>query len=134
MLDKETVRYDFGGSEEPWDDTITIVDIQNYPEYRKETNNFIHGDLTEILCLPEKAKFINLSKVLRYIIDPAAKFESFESIIKNIDLNLNNGGIIRLFDYESYVLPIVDILMNPSSEFGGSYENFFNITSEYKII
>ena len=124
------MRYDFGGAEQPLDDTITIVDILDEPKYRKETNKFIFGDLNTVLDLPEKATVINISKVLRYIIDLDKNFETYKNIIKNIDSNLALGGYIRLFDYEEYVLPIVDILINPV----GYEETFEDIIEDYKII
>ena len=126
------MRYDFGGTEDPFDDTITIIDIQDCPEYRKETNGFIFGDLNTILDLPEKATFISISKVLRYITDPyktKINWESYKNIIENINNNLSLNGSVRLFDYEEYVLPIVDILMNPVK-----YEKLFNIIGTYKIV
>jgi len=102
-LPKENTGYDFGGTEAPFCDGLTIVDISSpmdpfftrqkgYPHVKEK--EYIEGDLCEKLTLPP-VQFINVSSLL----SPLTFNDNWkDAITDNIDRALLPGGKVRLQD------------------------------------
>lgn len=112
-------RYDFGGAENPFDELITVVDnmaLKKWVEWKQSLleneeqeykNEYIKADISKPGLKLDRAEFINVSKVLKYIStedgflydDGIIRRKRLLTCVDNIDNNLSLNGIVRLFDH-----------------------------------
>lgn len=125
-------RYDFGGAEYPYDTSITVVDnmpLKEWVEWKQSLleneeqeykNEYVEVDISRPGLELDTAKFINVSKVLKYVStkdgflydDGIIRRNGLLTVVDNIDNNLSLNGTVRLFDHlEVMALVISELIL-----------------------